>query len=153
MRQLIARVTRTVLCSAATARDRLHRLRAPAAINELAEPVQLARPGDVICAPTRPIPVLELRETAWTQPRNLVPRYMVAFEAMTKDEQQVVRQRLAVEANKRWALTLATERAREDSRRRQRAEDFAAKLGLPSPSRWQDDIVIDLPRSLAGVVA
>ncbi|MFG2912732.1 hypothetical protein ACGF0D_07550 [Kitasatospora sp. NPDC048298] len=118
------------------------------------EPFRLTVPKRVICAPARPISVLDLRETVHSNPGPLVRPHVIAWERMTPAQQEVIRQHNAEETQRKWAAIIAAELARDaDDHRRRRAALFAAALDLPDPEHWLDSITTGVPHTLGGAVA
>ncbi|MGW3232512.1 hypothetical protein [Kitasatospora sp. NPDC001095] len=152
MHHLIAWLVRRalVLCLPARGRHRRHRL----VICGPVEPIQLTVPKHTICAPTRPVPLLDLRETAHSQATTLVRPHIIAFASMTSAQQEVIRQSFADDVARRWEAIVAAELARDkDDQRRRRAALFAASLDLPDPEHWCDSITTGIPHTLGGAVA
>ncbi|MGW3073513.1 hypothetical protein [Kitasatospora sp. NPDC001132] len=115
---------------------------------------QLVVPRRVICAPTRPVSLLDLRETVQRCPGPLVRPHLIAWERMTPAQQEVIQQRHADDMARRWEAIVVAELARDASdQRRRRAALFAAALDLPDPMHWLDSITTGVPHTLAGAVA
>ncbi|MGW3075077.1 MULTISPECIES: hypothetical protein [unclassified Kitasatospora] len=118
------------------------------------EVFRLAVPKRVICAPTRPVSLLDLRETVQYCPGPLVRPHLIAWERMTPAQQEVIQRRHADDMARRWEAIVVAELARDaNDQRRRRAALFAAALDLPDPMHWLDSITTGVPHTLAGAVA
>lgn len=144
MIHIIALVLALILWTPSPGRDR-HNQPARRA-HASAKPTQptnaaLTPAARVICAPTRPVTLLDLADTL--PPPRLVPQYLIQWEQTPEAERQAILARQAEEAWPRWLKITTAETARSEKTaqiQRRRVELFAAAYELPDPYGWLDDV-------------
>ncbi|GAA2799069.1 hypothetical protein GCM10010441_25120 [Kitasatospora paracochleata] len=117
MRHLVARALRAALRLVLPARGQHRRPRPLVVIFGPTEPVQLAVPKRVICAPTRPVPAHVLARTMPLPPAaRLVPLWLEQWERTPEAQLHAERARRAEAAWPRWQKTYHGEMIRRKDR-------------------------------------